>query len=331
MTIPAIHELDPLEELKALRQQAGDDPLAQLKTFKRRPEVRGAATDATRALSRERDGASGDFEATAPAVLGTLAAPIRHIPGAEAVAAAVRAGVRGQSYPEARNDIRDAVDEAPGAATVPLMAAGGALSALALPGSMVRQGLVHGALNSALDSDPNRGIGSRAVGAAAGAATEGALGAIGGTANAIRLAPSGTLKEVADEALGGTFVGRAARKWRAIHEAIPATPTALPESPVVGTIAPKVEGLMGNSMDDVLRVMKSPPEAEASSVLNTVKKSTRNRPPTRARMARDAERFGLEPPPPPPQARPRTPDVEDEAYQQALLDQLLGSIKPKKP
>lgn len=256
MTIPAIHELDPLEELKALRQRVGDDPLAQLKDAQRRPSQPGMAADATRALPSSRENASGDFEATAPSVLGTLASPLRHIPGADAVAAAVRAGVRGQSYRQARNDIHDAVDEAPKALTVPLQAGGAALSALALPGSMMAQGASHGALNSALDSDPDRGIGSRAAGATIGGLTEGALGAAGMAAGALRNAPKGALREVAGELMPDKIT-KAAAKWRSLRSAVePVAAKALP-SPVVGTITPQTEGLIGNGMDNVLEAVKA--------------------------------------------------------------------------
>jgi hypothetical protein len=115
--------------------------------------------------------------------LGAAASLARDIPGVEAAAAGIRSLVRGQSYREARDDIRGAEDAAPAALTVPARLLGAGLATAALPGGASLKGAQFGALSGALSSDPNTGLASRGiqagVGAAAGAALPKVLSKVG--------------------------------------------------------------------------------------------------------------------------------------------------------
>lgn len=283
----------------------------------RKPAVRGAAADATGALQRERPDASGDFEAAAP-ILGGVASLLRDVPGGEAAQSAVRALVRRQSYADARNDIRDAEDEAPALARIPARVAGGALSALALPLSPVMQGMAHGAATSALDSDPERGMGSRVAGAVGRGVSEGALGAAGMVARAVKNAPTGAWRKAAQEIPG---VPRAERIVKAFRPKAIEAP-----SPVVGEIAPK-------SLDDIAGNLELVPETAENAVVKAVKKYAPDRHRTKAQFDYFAERMGTKAPSAPPvrttgglssEANPLDDNLEE------LLRQSLARL-PKKP
>ncbi len=106
--------------------------------------------------------ASTDAPDVGDKVLGTVASLGREIPGVEFAQAGLRSlGRNGGSYREELGNIRTAEDAAPAWATAPARAAGGAISALALPGGRVIQAGLHGALTGLGEADPDRTLKER--------------------------------------------------------------------------------------------------------------------------------------------------------------------------
>jgi hypothetical protein len=139
--------------------------------------------------------------------LGGIASLARDIPGAEALQAGGRALFRGQSYRDARDDIRGAEDSAPTAVRRFNRLVGGTVGAAAIPSKMpggfgrlagmaispAKQGMISGGLSGLLQSDPDAGVGGRAFDASLGALAGGATGKVADMgANYIRakVAPS---------------------------------------------------------------------------------------------------------------------------------------------
>lgn len=213
----------------------------------RQPMTRGVQADATSALPRERLGASGDYEAAEPVLAKALGAPaalLRDVPGGEAAQSAVRALVRGQSYREARSDIRNAEAAAPAALTIPARIAGGALAAGKIPGGPMVQGARFGILQGLAQSDPDVGIKQRIDDAG----KAGALSAVtaGIANNAGRIPWGGLAKAVthprtaAVKAIGGVIRD-------AVGEA--RAPIA---AEAAEALVPSADGLIGNGIDNLV-------------------------------------------------------------------------------
>lgn len=109
--------------------------------------------ESTRALPFNRPEPTGDLEADLPAVLGNVANLAQGVPGMEAVQSGARALVRGQSFKEARDDIRGATDNIP----APIKIAGRVAGSLPLlpfmPASPALGGAALGAADQALSAD----------------------------------------------------------------------------------------------------------------------------------------------------------------------------------
>lgn len=209
--------------------------------------------------------------------LGVAASLVRDIPGMEAAQAGVRSLVRRQPYREALSDIRGAEEAAPKALTIPARIAGAIPAALALPGGMITQGASYGALSGALNADPDADMGQRGtdatVGALGGAALGASAGAASGLLRVVRNAPKGAVGKAAGEFLPSN-VKRGARAVRALTEP---PPTAVkPQVRLHEASAPKAEGFVGNSMDNVLeavRAQQSGGGAAGDAVVEAVKKA----------------------------------------------------------
>lgn len=174
---------DPLEQLKALKAQQ-TDPLDELKATK--PHNKPKIGQMGHAITTDESDEGGE-PGIGTKTLGALAALDRDIPGAEAAQAGIRSVIRGQSYEQARNDIRGAEDAAPLAATLPARLLGGGLSAAAggraLGLGAKGAGVLYGGLAGLGDSAPmskddrvGNTIAGAAIGGLAGAAGQKAAG-----------------------------------------------------------------------------------------------------------------------------------------------------------
>ena len=92
--------------------------------------------------------------------------------------AGVRSLVQRQPYRDALSDIQTAEKSVPGAIRVPTQLAGGALAAMALPGSAAMQGARYGILSALGSSNPDASLSDRLHGAV----KEGVIGGIAGKA-----------------------------------------------------------------------------------------------------------------------------------------------------
>ncbi len=289
------------------------------KAFVDAPEIvnRRTADNASPAELTQHNGkpfvnAVGDAPDTGDKVLGVVAALNREIPGAEAAQAGIRSLVRGGSYQDARNDIRTAEDAAPAWATAPARAAGGAISALAIPGGPMLQAARHGLLSGLAQSDPDAGIKQRLDDAAIQGGTE------AGMAGVIKGLSSQAGRDIAGAVMhpkltlvrglkgAGRMFGEAAREG-AGTAAAPIEAVAAPEGP---------RSLMSLVRDG------APVEAENPGSLAPTRSATR------ARMNADAERMGLPVGPPPPQGAIRVPDPTDDGG--SLAELLKRSIEANK-
>lgn len=156
------------------------------------PKVQAEATGAPRGMSRaeqaqeagKREERQERFRAQMAMVPAAIANISRDIPGAEAAQAAVRAGVRGQSYREALRDIRSATQALPAAVSIPTRVAGSTLAALAVPGGAATQGAVIGGLSGLTEASPDVRTEERvlrSIAQAAGAGVAGKTLDVGGT------------------------------------------------------------------------------------------------------------------------------------------------------
>lgn len=187
MTVPMRPGDDPLDALKAMKAQRDSDPLAQLKAMKS-PGATGdtdlhaeyASGRLAKRMARENASDREMAEAEAPSygqqVAGGIASLARDIPGAEALQAGARALTRGQSYDEARSDIRGAEESAPAVVRNANRVIGGTVAAAASPiKSPALSGAAYGAASGAAQSDRSKGVGDRAkdagIGAVVGAVT----------------------------------------------------------------------------------------------------------------------------------------------------------------
>lgn len=150
-------------------QPAGHDIHAQYRSGE-------LAKRMSRENANDQEAVDADGPSYAQQALGGIASLARDIPGAEALQAGARALTRGQSYGEARNDIRSAEESAPSVVRNANRVIGGVVGAAALPGSPVVQGATYGAAGGLLQSDPDAGVGTRAKDAAIG----GTVGAVAG-------------------------------------------------------------------------------------------------------------------------------------------------------
>lgn len=135
--------------------------------------------------------------------------------------------------------------------TAPLFAMRG-ISAL----GPAAKGAAFGGASEAGDFNPNETMTSRAVRTGAGAAAGGAIGSAGGLANAIRKAPSGTLGKVVGSIMPRP-VQRGMRTWTAAQKAVASPEIVKPQIRLAEASAPKAEGFVGNSMDNVLEAVKA--------------------------------------------------------------------------
>lgn len=214
-------------------------------------------------------------------IFGTIAATGRDIPGVEAAQGAARAVVReggwrdvvralgagegaggallrvlkSPEYRTARNDIREAEGAAPAVARNVARFGGAALGAMAMPGGPIAQGATYGGLHGLLDSDPDKDAADRASDAMAGGAYGAAGGAVvGGLGRLVRGAqklPPGTLGDAARKVFPKT--GRAVDTIRSARDAT----VVRPQVRLGQASAPKAEGFVGNSMDNVLEAVKA--------------------------------------------------------------------------
>lgn len=135
---------------------AGWQMAAHLKGLERTP------AESTHGLNRNRDGASGDFEAVAPAVPGLVAAATQALPGMEAVQAGARSVVRRQPYRDALSDMRRQTDAIPGAVKFGLQTAVAA-PFWPLSKNPATMGALFFGAHAALDADPDLSAGQRAT------------------------------------------------------------------------------------------------------------------------------------------------------------------------
>jgi len=160
-----------------------------------------------------RDVANAAEPTEVPTSTGAMANVIHRLPVIGAAQAGVRALLRGQSYPDAYNDIQGASDALPASSRV-LGEVSGAIPLMAmLPGSAATSGAIYGGAEQALSGDPERGLGARIARGAAGAAGGALLGkgsemALTGLRAALPVAMGGTPNTAAN------LVGRAADRAR---------------------------------------------------------------------------------------------------------------------
>lgn len=112
-------------------------------------------------------------------VLGAFAAPLSEVPGGKALQgalAAAAAPIGEGGYRRGVESVEGAIGSVPGAARIPLKVLGGVASAGALPMGAAASGATYGGLSGLLEANPDRGIGGRAVDAAAGGIFGAALG-----------------------------------------------------------------------------------------------------------------------------------------------------------
>lgn len=228
-----------------------------LTTEPENPEARAARLGLNRSANLP-DHDAPEIEPTyAQQALGGIASLVRDIPGAEAAQAGVRALVRRQPYREALSDIRGAEDSAPSVVRNGNRLLGGGIAAAVLPGGPALKGAQYGALTGALSSDPNSGLESRGIQAGTGAVAGALVGRYAGKLGE-KLAPAAGR---ARDALITRFALR-----DAVQPAV-----RLGEASVS-----KAEGLIGNSMDNVLEAVKAQNAGgDAASVLEHVKASPR--------------------------------------------------------
>lgn len=175
-----------------------DDYLSSLKGAKPaghdyHAEFASGALDKRMQGANARDAASLAEDPTEhdPGVAGSIADATQGMPGVGALQSAARSGVskipvvgrkiigKPESYREAYQNIKGATDKVPMSAKIIGRMATGAPAMAALPGSGMLSGAVFGGADQALDANPDKGLGSRVVTGAAGAAAGGLFGKAG--------------------------------------------------------------------------------------------------------------------------------------------------------
>lgn len=167
-----------IEQVKQYLQSKGYDVGQPVRAEPTGPrKLMRAPSDATAALQRERPNASGDFEATAPAIAANIASATQIIPGMEAVQAGASMLANRMPYREALAMQRGETNAIPGPIKFAEQMVVGAPFAAALPASPVVSGAIVGGADQLLDADPDKGVGERAVRGAAGATIGAGVGA----------------------------------------------------------------------------------------------------------------------------------------------------------
>lgn len=226
----------------------------------------------TRENTNEQEAVDAEAPSYASQALGGVASLARDIPGAEVLQSGARALVRGQSYSDARNDIRGAEDSAPKGARVANRLIGGTVAAAAMPGRIAgklitpsAQGAIYGAASGALQSDPNAGVGDRLKDAGINAAVGGVTGKLAdaGT-NLVRSAITKTvgrqdaLRKIAMSGADRTNYGAAESEAAAGGGSSPAVRQAL-DHPQVKPLADDVREsfqMQGKPTDDASVLMQ---------------------------------------------------------------------------
>ncbi len=118
---------------------------------------------------------------------GNLVNLVRDVPGVEALTTGAHALLKRQPYSKSFKDVHGTADQAPGKVKWPSRIAGGAVAGAMLPGSLLVQGALYGALSGAAQADPDANLEDRIIDTALGG-TVGALaskvpGVVRGTLN----------------------------------------------------------------------------------------------------------------------------------------------------
>lgn len=171
-----------IEEVKQYLQSKGYEtgaPEVPLRIANPSRQLQRTRPDATTALQRERQNASGDFEATAPAVAANIASATQVIPGMEAIQAYASSKANDLPYREALETQRGETDAIPAPIKIAGQMAVGApfMAAPFIPKSPALTGALLGGTDQVLAADPDRDLLDRAWRGAAGAAVGGSVGA----------------------------------------------------------------------------------------------------------------------------------------------------------
>jgi hypothetical protein len=165
---------DPVADYLAAKQQTSSDPVTEYLHAKHARPVSKPSDANNQATDAELAAAS-----PSPGLTGHLVNIAQGIPGGELAQTGLRMLTRGQSQDEALADIRGATKKI----NKPLAVAerfAGSLPLIKLPiKSPVAMGAAVGAADQALDADPEKGLGERALGSVSGAAVGAAAGKLG--------------------------------------------------------------------------------------------------------------------------------------------------------
>lgn len=138
------------------------------------------------------------------------------------------------------------------AVSAPVMAPVAAMRGLSAL-SPAMQGAAYGGASAALDFNPDESLEGRLLRTGVGATAGAVLGKAGSGAAKLAKAPSGTVKKVLKDALVPTKWQRAARSFSEATE-VPAV--VKPQIRLNQASAPKAEGFIGNSIDNLLDAAK---------------------------------------------------------------------------
>jgi hypothetical protein len=141
------------------------------------PKLR--ARQAARGKISDQEQADAAAVEAQPGLLGSLADVAQGVPGVGVLEAGVRSVARQQPYADAYRDITTQTDKVPTSAKLIGRTAASIPLIMALPGSAVTSGALIGGADQALDANPEKGIGARALTGALGAGVGAAFGKAG--------------------------------------------------------------------------------------------------------------------------------------------------------